>query len=140
MEKIEQPIKAFSIKKDEAKPDFLVQTTLDRPETLSSTTYKIKSLDHAFYITISDIELEGKSRPYEMFISTKSVDHYPYLVCITRLISAFLRTGHEYSFIAEELKQINDPKEGNYFKKGILYPSLIAEIGHVLENHFKNLN
>lgn len=123
------------IPSNEIEPLYLVE----RPDELYSTTYKIKSLDQAFYISISDIEIDGRYAPYEIFINTKSVDHTAYLTAITRLISAFFRTGYPYQFIAEELKQIHDAKDGNYFKKGRNYPSLIAEIGYVLEQHFQQL-
>ena len=63
---------------------------LERPDELTATTYKIKSLDKAFYITISNITIEGVTRPFEIFINTKSQEHHSYLTCITRLISAFL--------------------------------------------------
>jgi hypothetical protein len=134
---------------------------LDRPENLKSITYKLKGQGNeaSYYITIADIytEIDQESqeihtendvihvdfsnaqkyhrRPYEIFINSKSVDSYAYLTTITRLISAFLRTGHDYAFIAAELKQIVDPK-GGYFKKGTFYISLIAEIGYILERHF----
>src|SRR5262249_7485089 len=42
---------------------------LDRPEVLLGQTYKIKwpDSDHAFYITINDIEQDGRRRPFEVF-------------------------------------------------------------------------
>lgn len=134
METISNKIVSASVKKEVEQSQ--QEVTIERPDTLQATTYKMKSLEQTFYITIADMETPTGIRPYEMFINTKSIDHFPYLVCITRLISAFLRTGHEYNFIAKELQQIHDPKEGNYFKKGKSYPSLIAEIGHILEKHF----
>jgi len=36
------------------------------------------------------------------------------------------------------MKQIFDPK-GGYHKKGMFVPSLIADIGLVLEKHFKKI-
>ncbi|HWC63866.1 MAG TPA: adenosylcobalamin-dependent ribonucleoside-diphosphate reductase, partial [Rhizomicrobium sp.] len=48
----------------------------DRPETLPGRTYKIKWLesDHAFYITINDIEKDGRRRPFEVFINSKNME------------------------------------------------------------------
>ena len=134
---INQPIKDFKVvTQEQAQP---APEPIERPEVLDSTTYKIKTNDVSFYITLSDTIINGELRPYEMFISTKSVEHTPYLTCITRLISAFFRTGYDYSFIAQELKQIHDAKDGNYFKRGVNYPSLIAEIGYLLEKHFTQI-
>ena len=132
---IEQPIVDYKI----VPSVIALPAPLERPETLTSSTYKIKTNEVSFYITVSDVEVNGRIRPYEVFINTKSVEHAPYLTCITRLISAFFRTGYPYEFIVEELKQIHDAKDGNYFKKGINYPSLIAEIGYVLEKHFTEI-
>lgn len=134
---IDQPITGFTVlTKEKPQP---IPVPLERPETLESVTYKIKTNDVSFYITVSDAHIDGQLRPYEVFINTKSVEHAPYLTCITRLISAFFRTGYPYQFIVEELKQIHDAKEGNYFKRGVNYPSLIAEIGYVLEKHFTEI-
>ncbi|MEL6586164.1 MAG: adenosylcobalamin-dependent ribonucleoside-diphosphate reductase, partial [Pseudomonadota bacterium] len=46
---------------------------LDRPATLSGETYKIKwpQSEHALYITINDIELDGQRRPFEIFVNSK---------------------------------------------------------------------
>jgi len=134
---IEQTITSFNVKKEELP---IVYAPIERPDILTSTTYKIKSLDQAFYISISDIEIEGKLYPYEIFVNTKSVNHMAYLTAITRLVSAFFRTRYPYEFIAEELKQIHDAKDGNYFKRGMNFPSLIAEIGYILGKHFQDLN
>ena len=51
---------------------------LDRPEELPGHTYKIKWLDsdHAFYITINDIEKDGRRRPFEVFINSKNMEAY----------------------------------------------------------------
>ena len=57
---------------------------LQRPEMLIGSTYKIKTpvSDHAMYVTINDIVLnEGteyeQRRPFEIFINSKNLDHYP---------------------------------------------------------------
>ena len=63
---------------------------LERPEMLRGTTYKIKPpvSDHAMYITINDIVLNQdteheKFRPYEIFINSKNLDHYQWIVALT---------------------------------------------------------
>ena len=71
---------------------------LERPEMLRGTTYKIKPpvSDHAMYITINDIVLNQdteheKYRPYEIFINSKNLDHYQWIVALTRVLSAVFR-------------------------------------------------
>ena len=55
---------------------------LDRPEVLLGQTYKIKwaDSDHAFYITINDIEEDGRRRPFEIFINSKNMEAYAWTV------------------------------------------------------------
>ena len=113
---------------------------IPRPDNLVGYTYKIKPHDYAYYITINNIiDSDSNERPYEIFINSKDVSNYSYLMAICRLISAFLQTGHEFTFIAEELGQIHD-SNFHYLRKGKSYPSLLAMVGETLETHFKNLN
>jgi hypothetical protein len=61
-----------------------------RPESLVGSTYKIKTplSEHALYVTINDMVLnEGTShevrRPFEMFVNSKNMDHYQWIVALT---------------------------------------------------------
>jgi ribonucleoside-diphosphate reductase alpha chain len=56
------------------------------------------------------------------------------VVALTRMISAVFRRGGEVAFVAEELKQVFDPR-GGQFTKGRYVPSLVAAIGDVIERH-----
>ncbi|CBL44408.1 conserved hypothetical protein [gamma proteobacterium HdN1] len=117
---------------------------VERPEILLGSTYKIKTplSDHALYITINDIVLnEGteyeQRRPFEIFINSKNMENFQWVLALTRVISAVFRKGGDATFLVEEMKAVFDPK-GGYFKKGGKFmPSLVAEIGDVLENHMK---
>lgn len=117
---------------------------LSRPEFLMGSTYKIKTPIHenSLFITINDVILnEGtvheQRHPYEIFINSKNMDHFMWVVALTRLVSAVFRKGGDVTFMVEELKEVFDPK-GGYFKKGGRFmPSLVAEIGEALENHLK---
>jgi hypothetical protein len=119
---------------------------VDRPETLHGTTYKIKTplSDHALYITINDIILNQgtdheQRRPFEVFINSKNMDHFQWVVALTRVLSAVFRKGGDCTFLVEEMKAVFDPK-GGYFKKGGKFmPSLVAEIGDCLETHMKSI-
>ncbi|HEY0675156.1 MAG TPA: hypothetical protein VGD25_03005 [Immundisolibacter sp.] len=119
---------------------------LERPETLRGTTYKIKTplTEHALYLTINDIVLnEGTEhehyRPFEIFINSKSMEHFQWIVALTRIVSAVFRKGGDITFLVEELKAVFDPR-GGYFKKGGRYmPSLVAEIGDAIEQHLRTI-
>ena len=109
---------------------------LDRPEVLLGQTYKIKWLDsdHAFYITINDIERDGRRRPFEVFINSKNMEAYAWTLALTRMISAVFRRGGDVSFVVEEMKAVFDPRGGQWMG-GRYVPSLLAAIGDVIETH-----
>jgi hypothetical protein len=115
---------------------------LSRPEKLVGNTYKIKTpvTEHALYITINDIVMnEGTPqehrRPFEVFINSKNMEHFQWIVALTRVMSAVFRKGGDVTFLVEELKSVFEPS-GGYFKKGGKFvPSLVAEIGEVVEEH-----
>ncbi|MDZ4348491.1 MAG: NrdJb [Xanthomonadaceae bacterium] len=119
---------------------------LERPEILVGSTYKVKSplFEHALYVTINDIVLnqgtEHESRrPFEIFINSKNMDHFQWIVALTRIMSAVFRKGGDVTFLVEEMKAVFDPR-GGYFKAGGVYmPSIVAEIGAVVEEHMKSI-
>ena len=109
---------------------------LDRPEALLGHTYKIKwpDSDHAFYITINDLEKDGRRRPFEVFINSKNMEAYAWTLALTRMISAVFRRGGDVSFVVDELKAVFDPRGGQWMG-GQYVPSLLAAIGDVIERH-----
>lgn len=117
-----------------------------RPERLVGSTYKVKTpmSEHALYITVNDVILnEGTEhelrRPFEVFINSKNMEHFQWVVALTRLISAVFRKGGDATFLVEELKAVFDPR-GGYFKKGgVFMPSIVAEIGYAIEDHMKHI-
>ena len=117
---------------------------LERPENLQGVTYKIKTplSEHALYVTINDVILNPGTdhelrRPFEIFINSKNMDHFQWIVALTRIISAVFRKGGDVTFLVEELHSVFDPK-GGYFKPGGVYtPSLVADIGDAIESHLK---
>ncbi len=117
---------------------------VSRPDMLFGSTYKIKTpqSEHAMYITVNDMILNHgteheERRPYEVFINSKNMDQFQWVVALTRVISAVFRKGGDVTFLVEELKAVFDPK-GGYFKKGgVFMPSIVAEIGCAIESHFK---
>lgn len=119
---------------------------IERPDVLLGSTYKVKTplSEHALYVTINDVVLNAGTphelrRPFEIFINSKNMDHFQWIVALTRIISAVFRKGGDVTFLVEELKAVFDPR-GGYFKKGGKYmPSLVAEIGDAIENHLRTI-
>jgi len=107
-----------------------------RPDKLIGSTYKIKwpESEHAVYITINDVEEDGKRRPFEVFINSKNMEHYAWTLALTRMISAVFRRGGDVRFVAEELKAVFDPRGGAWMG-GRYVPSLLAAIGDVIQRH-----
>ena len=135
---INQPIVGYSLVdpvsvKAEVKP---LPALIQRTEALSGCTYKIKTplSEHALYITINNIEVDGQPRPFELFINSKSMEHFQWIVAFTRIVSAIFRHGGEVNFLIEELRSVFDPR-GGFFSNGKYVPSLVAQIGDVLEQH-----
>ncbi|WP_185230734.1 TSCPD domain-containing protein [Teredinibacter franksiae] len=153
---IEKKITGYSIQKEKAETEVQTEPTepaiehmhenVGRPEILLGSTYKIKTplSDHALYITINDIILNPDTnhevrRPFEIFINSKNMDHFQWVVALTRVISAVFRKGGDVTFLAEELMAVFDPK-GGYFKSGGRFmPSLVAEIGDAIQTHMKTI-
>lgn len=144
MIQINQPIVGYSVVESTPPPvnpipQLCEQTA--RPEKLQGSTYKIKTplSEHALYVTINHIVLEdGGIHPFEIFINSRAMDHFQWIVALTRVLSATFRKGGEIHFLVDELKSVCDPK-GGYFNKGRYMPSLVAEIGQVIESHWISL-
>jgi len=119
---------------------------IERPERLEGSTYKIRTplFDHALYVTINDIVLNDGTdyelrRPFEIFINSKNMEHFQWIVALTRIISAVFRKGGDVTFLVEELKAVFDPKGGYFLAGGVYMPSIVAEIGSVIEAHLKKI-
>jgi hypothetical protein len=159
--KIEKKITGYALVNEQDKKDTEAKNTalneanakivqlgepLDRPEKITGSTYKVKTpvTEHALYITINDVIMnEGTPqehrRPFEIFINSKNMDHFQWIVALTRVMSAVFRKGGDVTFLVEELKSVFDPS-GGYFKKGGKFvPSLVAEIGEVVEQHLQDI-
>ncbi len=158
--KISKKIKSYSVVRPDEKPAaskaaaqelpmaevIQMHERLERPECLEGSTYKIKSplFEHALYVTINDIILnEGtpheQHRPFEVFINSKNMEHFQWAVALTRIMSAVFRKGGDVTFLVEELKAVFDPRGGYYKAGGVYMPSVVAEIGVVIEDHMKRI-
>jgi len=159
--KIGNKIVSYEVAKEEAEPEAVapeviandelatadiihMHEKLERPEMLIGSTYKVKTplSEHALYVTINDVILNEDTehhlrRPFEVFINSKNMDHFQWIVALTRIISAVFRKGGDVTFLVDELRSVFDPR-GGYFKKGGKYmPSLVAEIGDAIECHLR---
>jgi len=154
--KIEKKIVSYSVvdKTDEQKDEkkeiaaevVQIGEPLARPDTITGSTYKVKTpvTEHALYITINDVIMnEGTDqehrRPFEIFVNSKNMEHFQWIVGLTRVMSAVFRKGGDLTFLIEELESVFDPNGGYYKKGGKYVPSLVAELGQVLEEHLKNI-
>jgi len=144
--KIEQKIAAYEVITPETEQAEATVTQiaplLERDDVLEGTTYKIKTplSEHALYITINDVvmkrgEPNEHKRPFEIFINSKNMENFSWIVALTRVISAVFRKGGDVTFLVEELKAVFDPRGGYYKKGGKYMPSLVAEIGEVIQQH-----
>jgi len=118
---------------------------LERPEVLRGSTYKIKSpmFEHAMYVTINDVILNPgtefeESRPFEIFVNSKNMDQFQWVVALTRVMSAVFRKGGDVTFLVEELCAVFDPRGGYWKPGGVFTPSLVAELGMILKTHLKS--
>jgi hypothetical protein len=144
VDKEEQAAQQQAAAQEQANNIVHMHEKVDRPEMLHGSTYKIKTpgSEHALYITINDMILNQGTdhelrRPFEVFINSKNMDHFQWVVALTRVISAVFRKGGDVTFLVEEMKAVFDP-QGGYFKKGGRFmPSLVAEIGDAIESHMK---
>ncbi len=137
----EQRKKTEQVERDQIED---MHESVERPEMLVGATYKIKTpqSEHALYVTINDMVLNHGTlhetrRPFEIFINSKNMAHFQWVVALTRVISAVFRKGGDVTFLVEEMKAVFDP-QGGYFKPGGRFmPSIVAEIGFALERHMK---
>lgn len=119
---------------------------VERPPALNGVTYKIypgADTEHAMYVTINNIVLNKETqnevtRPFEIFVNTKNVSNYAWIVALTRLMSAVFRKGGDVTFMIEELESVFSP-QGGYWKKGKYYNSIIHEIGEVIRQHLESI-
>lgn len=157
--KLDKKIVGYGVVKEEETPEVVATTPeqeelltesnvvhmhekVERPEMLLGSTYKIKTplSEHSMYLTINDMVLNPGTkhelrRPFEIFVNSKNMDNFQWIVALTRIISAVFRKGGDVTFLVDELRSVFDPR-GGYFKKGGKYmPSLVSELGDAIESH-----
>ncbi len=111
-----------------------------RDPVLEGATYKLKppESDHAVYVTINHAVMNDAPRLMEIFVNSKNMEHFAWVVALTRVISAIFRHESRPTFLVEELRSVFDPR-GGYWSGGRYVPSLVAEIGNCLQQHMERL-
>jgi ribonucleoside-diphosphate reductase alpha chain len=140
--RIKTPISACSVvtSTDKQDPEPPRSKGFRRDPVLDGSTYKIKppDSDHAVYVTINHAVMDNKPRLMEIFINSKNMEHFAWVVALTRVISAIFRHEVRPIFLVEELRSVFDPR-GGYWAGGKYIPSLVAEIGNCLQQHMEQL-
>ncbi len=145
--KIDQKIVAVTVQGKATEPEQPKKqdrVKMKREYVLSGETYKIKTpqSEHALYVTINDMEINGNLTPREIFLNSKCMANFAWIAALTRVMSAVFRQCDDPAFLVEELRSVFDPL-GGYFKPGggknSHKPSIIAEIGDCLEIHLRGL-
>ena len=140
--RIKAPIADCSVvtSPSEQNPEPSPSTGFRRDPVLDGSTYKLKppESDHAVYVTINHAVMNGKPRLMEIFVNSKNMEHFAWVVALTRVISAIFRHESRPIFLVEELRSIFDPR-GGYWVGGRYFPSLVAEIGECLQQHMERL-
>ena len=111
------------------------QLLQDSPYTRKGTRYKITwpSFESSIYVHIYD---DQAGKPREIFVSSASAKHFDWITSTMRMISGHLRSGSDPMWIIEDLKKIQSFNDSAW-EKGKHWPSLVARIMGVLEEHIK---
>jgi ribonucleoside-diphosphate reductase alpha chain len=140
--RIKKPISDCSVvtPTSEQNPEPPPSSGFQRDPVLDGSTYKLKppESNHAVYVTINHAVMNGKPRLMEIFVNSKNMEHFAWVVALTRVISAIFRNESRPIFLVEELRSVFDPR-GGYWVGGRYVPSLVAEIGDCLQQHMERL-
>ena len=139
---IDKPITAATIVFPDTEPDSAAEVTdnwTKRPRTLTGMTYRSQHPDRRYrvYVTINHNfdQLNNQWRPYELFISPSEASSYQWLSYISRRDTRMLRNREDVLILINEMKETFDTGASGYLSQGKFIPSVIAEIGFILEEH-----
>lgn len=63
------------------------------------------------------------------------MNHFQWIVALTRIISAVFRKGGDVTFLVKEMKVVFDPRGGYCKACGVYMPTIFARIGADIEQH-----
>lgn len=111
----------------------VAERLLERPDVLEGRTYKIKwpSTSSAIYLTVNSTP---DGTPFEIFLASKDSKHHDWTTALSVMITAIYRKGGDISFVGKELQQVQSLNDSSFIN-GHNHPSLVAYIGHILEQH-----
>lgn len=100
--------------------------------------YKLKwpQTGDNYYVTITRVD----NTPFEVFITTKDVQHAEFVQALSRLLTAVLRRGGDVRFLVQELQAVHAPTGGAFIAEQHSYRnSVVAAIGGIIEEEFRTL-
>ena len=106
-------------------------------------TYRSQHPDRRYrvYVTINHNfdHVTQQWRPYEIFISPSDASAYQWLSYSSRRDTRMLRNRDDIAALITEMKETFDTGASGYLSQGKYIPSVIAEIGFILEEHVEQL-
>ena len=112
---------------------------MDRPDELDGKTYTIVPVDGAkkLYITVNHITDPETSITtlHEVFIDTKNLMQYEYLVALSRVLSYTIRHGADIPNLMDELHTLCDTG-GGYWDGGKHRSGVCSHIGAIILHHY----
>lgn len=114
-------------------------------DVVDARRYRIKwpTEDCAYYVIITDyVDGEGRRRPFELFVSTKSERHSEWVRAFSLLVTAIFRREGDPAFVLDELRSVFSASGGAWMRvpwseKTKYIPSLVAAVGLKIEEHMR---
>ena len=131
---INQKIVAQRVLPENAAPESVAPApaVVKRPESIEGKTYRISNplADEVFFVTINFIELEGKRKPFEIFINTSSSLHYEWTTSVAMLLSFIFKSNPPNIIsVLDNLGNIKTPGANGYVaNNGKYISSVISDI------------
>lgn len=143
---IDKPIAGASIHfpgQKNSDPATLTDNWTKRPRVLAGMTYRSQhpARRYRVYVTINHNfdHVTQQWRPYEIFISPSDASAYQWLSYSSRRDTRMLRNRDDIAALITEMKETFDTGASGYLSQGKYIPSVIAEIGFILEEHVEHL-
>lgn len=112
---------------------------MPRPDELEGRTYKVKwpVTDENLYVTVNDIIDQGRRRPFEIFIASRSAEHAELMSALTMTLSAVMRRSENPAFLVEDLERVRGAQGA--WVNGRYYNGVVPLIASVMRRHLEKL-